>query len=328
MNIQQIHPTRMASRRTSTFSTRLLVVLILAVLILTFFFVIGFTSRSNTTTQQACDNTQLHKAIDELSARITQKDQEITQLKNSKEVSTLSNIESSTTSTTPKVYHINYAHNCCYEAQKRNCQVAYSVGKADKCIAYGKNDIDPDFAQQNEYILKQGRGAGYWIWKPYFILHTMVNVAMKDDYIFYTDSDYEQKSPFLSPDFPKIKELLDTQNIVVFPVGLPEIDWTKRDAYILIGIDTEEARTTSQMNACAVLVKNTMKAQRFISAWLTYMQDRRLATDDSNTLEKPNFLGFAGHRHDQSVLSLLTKKWKLVTHPLSNLLNDNHNGKA
>lgn len=50
----------------------------------------------------------------------------------------------------------------------------------------------------------------------------------------------------------------------------------------------------------------------FVSEWLTYAQDSRIITDDKNIFGLDNYPGFRGHRHDQTILSLLAKKWGLT----------------
>jgi hypothetical protein len=46
--------------------------------------------------------------------------------------------------------------------------------------------------------------------------------------------------------------------------------------------------------------------------FLNYAQDERLLTDMENQLGYPNYEGFHEHRHDQSILSLLSKKYGLM----------------
>ncbi len=53
----------------------------------------------------------------------------------------------------------------------------------------------------------------------------------------------------------------------------------------------------------------------FVSEWLTYAQDSRAITDDNNVLSSTNYPDFRGHRHDQTILSLLAKKWNLTVYP-------------
>ena len=53
----------------------------------------------------------------------------------------------------------------------------------------------------------------------------------------------------------------------------------------------------------------------FVSEWLTYAQDQRALTDNANALGHDDYEGFQTHHHDQSILSLLAKKWKLKVYP-------------
>jgi len=54
---------------------------------------------------------------------------------------------------------------------------------------------------------------------------------------------------------------------------------------------------------------------KFVSEWLAYAQDRRAITDDDNVLGSINYPDFHGHRHDQAILTLLTKKCGLTVYP-------------
>ena len=48
----------------------------------------------------------------------------------------------------------------------------------------------------------------------------------------------------------------------------------------------------------------------FVGEWLTYSQDNRIITDSKSILGK-EYTDFIDNRHDQSVLSILLKKWKI-----------------
>ena len=43
----------------------------------------------------------------------------------------------------------------------------------DHCFSFSKEDIEEEFYQANSKILDQKRGAGYWLWKPYFIFDVL-----------------------------------------------------------------------------------------------------------------------------------------------------------
>jgi hypothetical protein len=50
----------------------------------------------------------------------------------------------------------------------------------------------------------------------------------------------------------------------------------------------------------------------FLSEWIFYAQDERIITDIENQCGLPNFSEFVDHRHDQSIFSLLIKKYKII----------------
>ncbi|MWB94514.1 hypothetical protein GON26_09070 [Flavobacterium sp. GA093] len=50
---------------------------------------------------------------------------------------------------------------------------------------------------------------------------------------------------------------------------------------------------------------------KFLDEWLNFAQDERILMDEVNQLGFPNYEDFIEHRHDQSIFSLLTKKYDL-----------------
>ena len=50
----------------------------------------------------------------------------------------------------------------------------------------------------------------------------------------------------------------------------------------------------------------------FLEKLLNYSTDKRIITDDPNTQGLPNYPGFKSNRHDQTVLSILYKKFKFA----------------
>jgi hypothetical protein len=53
----------------------------------------------------------------------------------------------------------------------------------------------------------------------------------------------------------------------------------------------------------------------FIDEWLTYSEDYRLITDSPNECGLNNYPEFYDHRHDQSILSLLGRKYNIKNIP-------------
>ena len=202
------------------------------------------------------------------------------------------------------IYAIAYGNDVFAKSRDYNLKTAVKKGKADKTIAYSPKDIDESFAEQNKDILSQRRGNGYWLWKPYFILKTL-NQIEDGDYLMYADSGAVYQNP--------IQTLIDCmeqngQNILCFYIGSTEKYWSKRDAFILLDCDKPEYTDTSQRLGGFVLCKNCEQTRAIVAEWLGFCTDRRIITDDENTLGLPNYDGFQGNRHDQTCWSLITKK--------------------
>ena len=124
------------------------------------------------------------------------------------------------------------------------------------------------------------------------------------DYVFYCDSG----SHFIASVEPLI-EICNEQNIVVFNLPYVEEQWTKRDAFVLMDCDADYYRKSFQRLGGMILVKKCDNILSFIGEYINYCQDKRLSTDIPNQCGKPNYSGFREHRRDQSILSLLSKKW-------------------
>ena len=206
------------------------------------------------------------------------------------------------------IYAINYADNRYKKAQKLNSQTALLHG-VDRVVEYSPQDMDVSFYNSNKKILMCQRGNGYWLWKPYYINRTLM--GMNDgDYLVYADSGsyYVNDVNLLIKCMKK-----EGSDIMVFSLGNRNLEriWSKRDAFIIMGCDTKEYTDTPQRLATFIVVKKTEFSCTFINEWLSYAQDMRVITDQQNCMGKENYVDFIENRHDQTVLSLLSKKYRL-----------------
>jgi len=86
-----------------------------------------------------------------------------------------------------KKYLLNYATREFIYSQKLLTKSALENG-IDDCFIYGKDDlIKTDFYRNNLEILESKRGAGYWLWKPFYIYESL-NKIDDGDILFYSDS--------------------------------------------------------------------------------------------------------------------------------------------
>lgn len=205
-----------------------------------------------------------------------------------------------------KIVLVNYSDKNYTKAQKINSKSALKFGEFDSIISYSPEDIDSFFYNKNKHILDQKKGGGYWLWKPYFIKKTLERLEW-GEYMFYCDSG----SRFIGSIHSVFSSINLNQDLISFELQSIEKKWTKRDCFLLMECDKTNFFETKQRLAGFSLWKKTDFSMRFVDEWLSYAQDERILTDIENRLGLPNLDGFVDHRHDQSIFSLLTKKYNL-----------------
>ena len=202
---------------------------------------------------------------------------------------------------------VNFATPPFLKAQQFNRQTAIQVGNFDEVFCANLNLIDAQFKSNHQTILEQARGAGYWLWKPYFILQALKQMA-DGDLLMYTDSAshfIHSAAPLLA--LPKIFG----QDIIPFELELPESRWTKRDAFVYMDADQKGFEKTRQFLASFIVIQKSAFSVQFIEQYLHYCTKPNILTDLDNICGLPNYPDFVSHRHDQSVFSLLCKKYGL-----------------
>lgn len=192
--------------------------------------------------------------------------------------------------------------NRCY-----NDTVFQGVYCVDDSHLEGFSDFWLDHA---ELILKSPRGYGYWLWKP-FLIRQLMNRLEEDAIIFYMDAGCELNHQ-------GIKRMAEYHDYAVTYGGLVftlkhqvEVHYTKMDTYKRVTGDVVYNETDRQILATALLVKNTPLNRVFIDEWYTICCENRYHYLDDTVSHLKNHELFKEHRHDQSIFSLLVKKYNL-----------------
>jgi hypothetical protein len=203
-------------------------------------------------------------------------------------------------------YFINFAHNGFYQNQLYALDKAREFGF--KTIGYRYDDIDSDFKEKNKNILSQHRGAGYWIWKPYFIYETLKKVN-DGDYLVYMDSGaFFCKSP------DDILRMINHKGVLAFSMSIhKQSTWCKKDCFKFVFNDNEDYHDYSQIHASFIFIQKCKSSMDFIEKWLNLCQNEKLVTDSQSIL--PNYPDFKEHRHDQALYSLLVYRENIMYIP-------------
>lgn len=200
---------------------------------------------------------------------------------------------------------VNFADEKYESFRRRNSISAYKKGKADKVIEYTWEDIDSAFREKNKIILGYERGAGLWLWKPYFILKALRNIK-EGEYLLYVDAG----SFFID----KIVHLINVleksnQTIMGFELPLLERQFTKNEVFHLM--DYKDTGL-NQILASFILLKKSSYSVSFIEKWLEYMCDERIVSPKHFCSTIKENKEFIAHREDQSVFSILYHKDNLI----------------
>ena len=195
---------------------------------------------------------------------------------------------------------INYANELYRQAQKANTWSGYHIAKFDKVIEYSDKDIDEKFREDNKEILSEKRGNGLWLWKPYFVYKTLIEIN-DDDLLFYCDSG----AVFIKGIQPII-EIMKKNDIWITETPLLEKQFTKKEVFDFFEADIENIKDTNQFQGSFICLRRTNETVGLVKDWLHYCCNKYLLSADYEKSKQEEC--FIAGREDQSILSVLAKK--------------------
>jgi len=200
---------------------------------------------------------------------------------------------------------------------------AQEIGMFDATFFYNEKKLDKKFRKKYKDKLIPSRGFGYWCWKPQMILQTLQTMN-EGDVLLYMDAG-SHLNPRGKKRFEEYLQMLkeNPAGILAFQsLGFPEKQMTKMDAFAYFGVaDKPEFTDTDQIEATHILIRKCEKSMQFAGEWLQTI-DTNFALIDDRPSVLPNFPEFTDHRHDQSLFSLLGKKYQIVQLPNTETYND------
>jgi len=184
-----------------------------------------------------------------------------------------------------------------------------------KVIEYNESIIDnpiPEslkgFGCQNIRQLQRGvinekRGFGNWGWKAPIMYETIVNRAEEGDIVVYMDCGVA-----ISERIDPLLEFAYHNTFCMFNVyNLPNIQWCKRDSFVMMECDEPEFHHHVQYNGHCQIFKVNNLSRKYIKDYLLFSLCPSLLNDEPSKL-KPEYPKFIEHRHDQSIQSLLAQQ--------------------
>lgn len=203
-----------------------------------------------------------------------------------------------------------------HDAVSRLTKEIDDIQTFDNIIGYTDLDLknDNDFWSEHSAFCEKNRGYGCWIWKPYFIMKTL-ELMDYNDVLLYSDAgctinnenndnnNNEKKDNMLRLiDQCKEKDLLFSSTFQT------ENKYSKMDLIKYLNMDNDEVLNSTQYQATFILIKKTKKTVQFVNDWYNTMCIYHLVNDNKSRYHK-ELPEFVESRHDQSVFSLLAKKY-------------------
>jgi len=170
---------------------------------------------------------------------------------------------------------------------------------------------DTEFWEKNgNFIESNKRGYGYWLWKPYLIMKTLERMN-DNDILVYLDSGCEVANNENTYDsIMKHINKCDEYNILYTYTEHDEKTYTKMDLFDYMNVkNNENILNSTQNQATLIIIKKTPKTIELVKEWYTIGCNHHFIDDSASIL--PNAPSFREHRHDQSIFSLLTKKYDM-----------------
>lgn len=155
-----------------------------------------------------------------------------------------------------------------------------------------------EFYKDNQGILDEEVGAGWWVWKPYILLDVLKN-ADDGDLIVYSDC-----GDMFSPGLQSYAEGMISEDDICLLLfgGNKNKTYTKRDCFILMNCDEEDYWESNQLEAGFMIWKACDESKGVVEEWLNYCLDPRIIKNDTSVLGE-EFVEFKEHRNDQSILT-------------------------
>lgn len=163
-----------------------------------------------------------------------------------------------------------------------------------------------DFSTKHlDFIYSHRRGFGYWIWKPY-IIYKKLQELEDNDILCYLDSccflNIEGKTKFL--EYIELVQKNPDGNLF-FEYSQKISDWCKMDT--IEALDAKNIMNEREVVPGVIFTTVNSKNIEFFKNEYDIACNYHLIDDSPSVLQ--NTATFREHRHDQSLFSILTRKY-------------------
>lgn len=203
-------------------------------------------------------------------------------------------------------------------AGERLRRQAAALDCVDRAVLYTDADLrsDVDFwGSHGDFVERNRRGYGYWLWKPYLVLKTLRSLGA-GDVLIYLDAGCEVDRRGEGELEGMIRRVRETGEPYATFTGHTEHRWTKEDLFIHVGAGPN-IRNSKQMQAGAIIIRRDAETVAWVERWfeLCTAESYHFLDDTPSALE--NHPDFVEHRHDQSCYNMAVKTARVAVQRIS-----------
>ncbi len=212
-----------------------------------------------------------------------------------------------------KKYFLTYGDKNFYLSKKHLINLAKRSDLFHQTIALGFNDLDKEFVNTYSSILKVSKGGGFWIWK-HRIIKNLLNDIAENDIIIYCDAGASLNlNNNALKRFNEYIDILQDSEYGNFRMQsekqFKENQYSTKEIFRYFQISpNSEIGNSTQLQAGHMIFQKNQHTKDIINEFeKVLIFDSELITDKYN--DNGQIEGFVSNRHDQSIFSLLTKKY-------------------
>jgi hypothetical protein len=209
-----------------------------------------------------------------------------------------------------KKYFLSFCDSKYNRTLERIKMEAINMNIFDEILCYNETIFDEDFTRnQGNFIKNNKRGYGYWIWKPYLILKTLKEMN-ENDILVYVDGGCTLNKNGIKR-LNEYFEIITNSKYGILSLQLNQIEkmWTKMDLFVELKCKEEKFMDSNQLLATTIIMRKCNHVLNIFEKALEICSKNNYHFIDDSPSISPNDRIFNEHRHDQSILSLLRKKY-------------------
>ena len=210
------------------------------------------------------------------------------------------------------VYFFSYGDDKYKNSKLRIEQEAKNLGIFGDIKIYGPENIDNNFIDKTKPWINIPRGGGLWLWKSFFLKQTF-DKMVDGDYVVYMDAGCMVNPNGNQRFIEYLKMLNDESGILSFRMdGLDEEQYTTEEIFKQFNIEEDSnIRKSGQIMATILVMRKCEKSINLVNEYYDLaINNTHLFSDINNN--SGNCSRFIDNRHDQSILSVLRKKYGTV----------------